>query len=60
LDEKRRGQPVDGRHVMTPDPDDKQLLEFVMTNRKKKKKKSLSLLFFFTLILPLLRQRDQP
>lgn len=37
LDEKRRGQPVDGRHVMTPDPDDKQLLEFVMTNRKKKK-----------------------
>jgi hypothetical protein len=39
LDEKRRGQPVDGRHVMTPDPDDKQLLEFVMTNRKKKKKK---------------------
>jgi hypothetical protein len=37
LDEKRRGQPVDGRHVMTPDPDDKQLLEFVMTDRKKKK-----------------------
>jgi hypothetical protein len=44
LSDKKRGQPVDGRHVMTPDPDGKQLLEYVMTHRKKT---SLSLLFFF-------------
>lgn len=31
---KKRGQPVCGRHVMTPDPDGKQLLKFVMTHCK--------------------------
>lgn len=34
-----------GRHVMTPDPDGKQLLEFVMTHRKKNRFPFCSFLF---------------